>query len=192
MEESKYLDDNPAEKSIIVFPKQLTNVTPSHPAWSKRVSLEIRNLMQFIDFLKKKPNSLWFFLKPCDDRRFNFQRWDGSLKIPSRPDIAFNLRIVLTSEYPKVFPRAFAEESIKDYCAGNIYPKNIWQDNSKDPNSSKFIMICHDHMKDTKAWQPELSIAHFFIREVWFWWTSKINRVIIEWDKKKMGGSLSH
>lgn len=180
---SKYLDDNPAERVIIKFPSQVAQIGPRHSLWSKRVSLEIKNLMQFIDYLKGQENALWFFLKPCQDKKYNFQRWDGELKIPTRPDISFKLRIVLTSEYPRVFPRAFAEEKIKDYCAGNIYPKHVWQDNPKDPNSERYIMICHDHMSEQEgAWSPNLSIAHFFIREVWYWWMAKINRVIHEWD----------
>ena len=177
-------EDNPAEKVLLVFPPELTSLGPSHPAWSKRVAIEIKNLMQYIDFLKAQHNSLWFFLKPSDRKEYNYQRWDGFLKIPNRPDIEFELRIILTSEYPKVFPRAFAESSIMNYCAGNIFPKNIWKDS--EPNSKEFIMICHDHMKETdNAWNPQLSIAHFFLREVWYWWNSKINRVIYEWDKEK-------
>ncbi len=176
--------ENPAEKVLIVFPPELTSLGPSHPAWSKRVAVEIRNLMQYIDFLKTHHNALWFFLKPCEQKAYNFQRWDGYLRIPNRTDISFEIRIILTSEYPKVFPRAFAEQNIVKYCAGNIYPNNIWRD--QEPNSKEYVMICHDHMKETdNAWNPQLSIAHFFLREVWYWWNSKINRIIEEWDKEK-------
>lgn len=177
-------DENPAEKVLITFPPELTSLGPTHPAWSKRVAVEIRNLMQYIDFLKQGHNSLWFFLKPSDKREYNYQRWDGFLKIPSRPDIVFEIRIILTSEYPRIFPRAFAESSIMKYCAGNIYPNNIWKDS--DPGSKEYVMICHDQMKEIdNAWNPQLSIAHFFLREVWYWWNSKINRIIYEWDKEK-------
>lgn len=182
---SKLLD-NPAESVIQIFPNQVATITPSHAQWRSRVALEIKNVVAYIDYLKQAENALWFFLRPAQDKRFNFQRWDGFLKIPTRPDIQFELRIVLTSKYPQVFPRAFAEQKIQDYCAGNIYPRNIWQDNPHDQNGKKFIMICHDHMKEQAgAWTPNLSIAHFFIREVWYWWMSKINRVIHEWDKSK-------
>ncbi len=82
-----------------------------------------------------------------------------------------------------MFPRAFAEESIQLYCGGNIYPKNIWRDNATDSNDKKFVQLCHDHMTEQSAWHPKYSIAHFFIREVWYWWTAKSNRIINEWDK---------
>ena len=175
-------EDNPAEKVLITFPQELTSLGPTHSAWSKRVAIEIKNLMKYIDYLKSQNNSLWFFLKPSNKKQYNYQKWDGFLKIPNRPDIEFEIRIILTSEYPKVYPRAFAESSIIHYCAGNIFPKNIWKD-ADDPNSKEFVMICH-HMKDTDdAWNPQLSIAHFFLREIWYWWSSKTNRVIYEWDK---------
>jgi hypothetical protein len=178
-------EDNPAEKVLITFPHELTSLGPSHPAWNRRVAIEIKNLMQYIDYLKNQNNSLWFFLKPFERKEYNFQRWDGYLKIPSRPDIEFEIRVILTSEYPKVYPRAFAESKIINYCAGNIFPKNIWKDSSAS-NEKEFIMICHDHMKETDdAWNPHLSIAHFLLREIWYWWMSKINRVIFEWDKEK-------
>jgi hypothetical protein len=173
--------ENPAEAVIQEFPPGLAKITPSNAQWTKRVAMEIKNLMAYIDYLRNKQNILWFFLKPCQDKRFNFQRWDGILKIPARPDIKFDLRIILTSEYPKVFPRAFAEDNIKSYCAGNIYPKNIW---TEPDNTKQYIMICHDHMKEQEgAWNPQLSIAHFFVREVWYWWQSKVNRIIKEWDR---------
>ena len=177
-------EDNPAEKVLITFPPELISLGPSHPAWSKRVEIEIKNLMKYIDFLRFQHNALWFFLKPSDKKEYNYQRWDGYLRIPTRPEIEFEIRIILTSEYHKVFPRAFAESSISQYCAGNIFPKNIWKDSDSD--SKEFIMICHDHMKETdNAWNPQLSIAHFFLREIWYWWSAKTNRVIYEWDKEK-------
>ena len=183
MSELKLLE-NPAEAYIKEFTDSpIALVSPSSVNWNSRVALEIKNLMSYIDYLKRLENSLWFFLKPSTDKRYNFQRWDGVLKVPTRPDIQFELRIILTSEYPYVYPRAFAEESIKDYCAGNIYPKNIWQD-TENP-SKNFIMICHDHMKELKAWSPGFSLTHFLVREVYYWWMAKLNRVIIEWDKKK-------
>ena len=122
-------------------------------------------------------------LKPNRNKSYNYQRWDGDLRIPSRPDIRFSIRIVLTSQYPRVFPRAFAEDSIQQYCGGNIYPRNTWFDQEDKLQSKKFVMICHDHMTDQSAWHPRYSIAHFFIREVWYWWVAKTNRIIEEWDK---------
>jgi hypothetical protein len=187
MSEMRLLE-NPAEEYIAEFTNTpLALISPSSLNWNSRVALEIKNLMNYIDYLKTINNGVWFFLKPSIDKRYNFQRWDGILKIPARPDIQFDLRIILTSEYPYVFPRAFAEESIKNYCAGNIFPKNIWRDDSHDTNSKNYIMICHDHMKELHAWNPGLSITHFLIREVWYWWMSKMNRIIQEWDKKKLG-----
>ena len=182
MDKVKYLDDNPAENVLIKFPDQFSNLGPTHPAWTKRVALEIQNLMKYIDYLMDI-SLKWFFLKPCDIKSYNYQRWDGYLKIASREDIQFELRIILTSEYPKVFPRAFVEESIISYCAGNIFPHQTYED--VEQKGKKFVMICHDHMNNTEAWHPTFSIAHFFLREVWYWWTAKTNRIIFEWDNEK-------
>ena len=104
--------------------------------------------------------------------------------IPYRPEIKFGIRIILPSEYPLVCPTAFAEKSIMDYCAGNIYPYNIWRD--LENKSKEFVMICHDHMKEQVAWDPHLSIAHFLIREIHIWWMSKLDRVLTEWDNKHL------
>lgn len=181
-----HLFENPAESTIMKMPPPIAAISPSSPHWKRRVSIEIKNVMNYIDYLRSQSNpSLWFFLRPSSDKRYNFQKWDGELKIPSRPDIKFELRIVLTSEYPNVFPRAFAEKSIMDYCAGNIYPKNIW---TEPGNPKEYIMICHDHMTEQEgAWNNTLTIAHFFIREVMYWWNSKLTRIIEEWDSKNYG-----
>ncbi|MFW9994310.1 MAG: hypothetical protein ACFFD4_19855 [Candidatus Odinarchaeota archaeon] len=123
----------------------------------------------------------WFFLRPSSDTRFNYKKWDGHLKIPSRQEIRFDIIILLTSEYPKVFPRAFADKNIVNYCGGNIYLNNTWEEGDRT-----FVMICHDHMKEQAAWDPHLSIAHFFIREIWYWWNAKQDTIIRLWDKEKI------
>ncbi len=95
------------------------------------------------------------------------------------PEINVDLKVLLTSEYPKVCPRCFAEEKIVNYC-GKIFLKNIWEQEGK-----KYVMICHEHMSNTNAWKENLGIAHFFIGQVWVWWAAQQNVIIKEYDKKK-------
>ncbi len=46
-------------------------------------------------------------------------------------------------------------------------------------------MICHDHMGEIKSvWGPNLTIAHFFIREVWYWFAAMQNTIIKQWNVK--------
>jgi hypothetical protein len=105
--------------------------------------------------------------------------WTGNLLVPERPEIDFEIKVLLTSEYPKVCPRCFAEEKIMEYC-GKIFMKNIWEQDGK-----KYVMICHEHMSDTNAWNANLGISHFFIRQVWVWWAAQQNVIILEYDKRK-------
>ncbi|HMF34686.1 MAG TPA: hypothetical protein VKK79_24905 [Candidatus Lokiarchaeia archaeon] len=42
--------------------------------------------------------------------------WKGYLTVPDRSDIQFDIRILFTSDYPKVTPRCFADQKILDYC----------------------------------------------------------------------------
>ncbi|MHA2294708.1 MAG: hypothetical protein ACXAEU_25140 [Candidatus Hodarchaeales archaeon] len=179
MTESKWVSDT-AERSILEFPDLIAQIGPKHPKWPQRVKLEIKNITSYLNYLKQSGSHPWFFLRPSSDSRYNFKKWDGFLKIPSRPEIKFDIVILLTSEYPKVFPRAFAEKSIVNYCGGNIYLNNTWQEGDKT-----FVMICHDHMKEQFAWDPQLSLAHFFIREIWYWWNAKQDTLIRLWDKEK-------
>ncbi len=37
--------------------------------------------------------------------------------VQDRPDVKFGIRILLTSDYPKVSPRCFADIDILNYCA---------------------------------------------------------------------------
>ena len=176
---------SPAENVLKEFPDPLINVTPKHQLWDKRVQVEVKNLIEYIEYLKQKEGQLWFFLKPTSNKKYDYKRWDGNMYVPSQPDIKFDIRVVLPSEYPLVYPVAFAEKSIMDYCAGHIYPHNIWID--EEDRTREFIMICHDHMKEQeRAWDPHLSIAHFMIREIHVWWMSKVNTVIREWNLKKL------
>ena len=178
-----HLFDNPVEAYISDFSKTpYVNVIPTSIHWSSRVALEIKNIMSYLEYMKSTQREFWFFLKPCKDKKYNFQRWDGYLTFPSRLDILFDMRIILTSEYLNVYPRAFAEEKIKKYCFGNYYPKNIWEDS--EPDSKKFVMICHDHMDTLKGWNPSLDIIHYLLREVRIWWMSRTNNIIKLWDKE--------
>jgi hypothetical protein len=162
------------------FPPEVASITPKHPAWRNRVKFEIAAIVRYIDYLKSKGTRPWFQLMPMENPRFNYMIWKGFITVPDRPDINFPIRILLTSEYPKVNPRCFAEQNIANYC-GKIYLGNVWTD---PEDNKKYVMICHDHIAEQAAWQENLGIAHFFIREVWFWWGAQQNFIIQEFDKK--------
>ena len=53
------------------------------------------------------------------------------------------------------------------------------------PAGEKYVMICHEHMETVdEAWHPQLTIAHFFIREVFYWWAAQQNLIIDSWNEK--------
>jgi len=160
------------------FPDKWTRVGPKHPAWKDRIKLEIEKILKYVNFLKSKRNRPWFKLFPEKNPRYNYLIWTGNLVVPERPEINFEIKVLLTSEYPQACPRCFAEEKILDYC-GKIFMKNVWEQDGK-----KYVMICHEHMSDTKAWKVNLGIAHFFIRQIWVWWAAQQNVIIQEYDKK--------
>lgn len=166
------------DELIPEFPDKWSNITPKHPSWKDRVKLEIEKIMQYINFLKNIRNEPWFRLFPEKDPKFNYMVWSGSLMVPENLNINFEIKVLLTSEYPKVCPRCFAEEDIINYC-GKVFLKNIWNQNGK-----KYVMICHEHMTNTNAWQPTLGIVHFFIRQIWVWWAAQQNIIIKEYEKR--------
>ncbi len=169
-----------AERYIPPFNGKWGRVGPKHSAWHERVKLEIIALSKYVTFLKSELPRPWFLLKPDANPRYNFSLWRGYLQVPSRPEIRFDMVILLNSEYPRVIPRCLLEKSIADYC-GKIYLKNTWT----DPQTRKeYVMICHDHMAElANAWESHLGIVHFFIREVWFWFAAMQNLIIKNWDK---------
>ncbi|WP_371805150.1 hypothetical protein [Candidatus Lokiarchaeum ossiferum] len=169
-----------AERYIPPFQDKWGKVGPKHSAWHERVKLEIISLSKYVTFLKSELPRPWFLLKPDANPRYNFSLWKGHLQIPSRPEIRFDMVILLNSEYPRVIPRCLLEKNIANYC-GKIYLKNSW----KDPQTGKeYVMICHDHMAElANAWESNLGIVHFFIREVWFWFAAMQNIIIKNWDK---------
>ena len=172
--------ETPAEKVLKKFPEALFEVTPKHKNWIDRVKIEILNLTKYVEFLQKNGGRSWFELVPNKNSRLQYLIWEGHIQVPTRIDIRFDFAIILPSGYPKACPRAFAEESIVEY-AGKVFPKNIWT----SPSGKKFVMICHDHMESVdRAWDPSLTIAHFFIREVFYWWAAQQNLIIDEWDKR--------
>jgi len=166
------------DEIIREFPENWKQINPKHPAWKDRVKIEIEKIMQYINFLRRTNNKPWFKLYPEKNPRFNYLIWNGNLLVPERPEINFNIKVLLTSEYPKVCPRCFAEEKILEYC-GKIFIKNIWKQEGK-----KYVMICHEHMSNTHAWNEHLGIVHFFIRQVWIWWAAQQNVIINEYNKK--------
>ena len=168
------------DKVVPKFPDQMSVVGPKHPLWVKRVEFEAAAILRYLTYLKRNGARPWFQIQPIQKKEYNFMVWKGHLTIPDRPDILFQTRILLNPEYPKIPPRCFAEQSISNYC-GKLYLESQW----KDPDENQvYIMICHDHMAEQDAWNANLGIAHFFIREVWFWWAAQQNFIMQEYDKK--------
>jgi len=165
------------DEILLEFQPRWTQVGPKHPAWKDRVKIEIEKILKYIDYLRNTKNKPWFKLFPEKNPRYNYLIWSGFLLVPERPEISFDIKVLLTSEYPKACPRCFIEERIIEFC-GKIFLKNIWEQDGK-----KYIMICHEHMAETEAWASNLGIVHFFIREIWIWWAAQQNAIIKEYDK---------
>ncbi|MHA1733116.1 MAG: hypothetical protein ACTSU5_14305 [Promethearchaeota archaeon] len=174
------------DRVVPEFPEKFSQVNPKHPAWKTRVKWEVQAIMKFLQYLKRKGSRPWFQLMPTENPKFNFMVWKGQLHVPTRKDISFGIRVLLTSEYPVAPPRCFAAKRILCY-ADKIYTKNIWTD---PETKGQYVMICHDHMKDPNLWNNKLGIVHFFVREVWYWWGAQQNFIIKEYDKRKAAGNL--
>jgi len=159
------------------FSEEWASIGPKHPAWKDRVKLEIEKLLYYVNFLRNTRNQPWFKLYPESNPKYNYLIWNGNLCIPDHPEINFDIKVLLTSEYPKVCPRCFADSKIIDYC-GKLFLKNIWEQ-----DGIKYIMICHEHMSNCNAWNEHLGIAHFFLRQIWVWWAAQQNIIIDEFYK---------
>ena len=160
------------------FPPNYIDIGPKDFQWKDRVKLEIQKIMKYVEFLKSRRNRPWFKLFPDKNPKYNYLVWTGHLTVPERPEIKFDIKVLLTSEYPKVCPRCFIDERIVDFC-GKVFLKNIWEQNGR-----KYMMICHEHMAETEAWEETLGIVHFFVREIWIWWAAQQNAIIQEHDKR--------
>lgn len=119
------------DELIQEFDDKWSKVGPKHLAWKDRVKIEIEKVINYISFLKNTQNKPWFKLFPEKNPRYKYLIWSGNLLVPERPEINFNIKVLLTSEYPKVCPRCFAEEKILNYC-GKIFLKNIWNKKVKN------------------------------------------------------------
>ncbi|MDH5403205.1 MAG: hypothetical protein OEY49_11990 [Candidatus Heimdallarchaeota archaeon] len=173
-----YLED-PAENELKLMNSPDLQIGPAHVNWEKRVEIELYNIKNYLNFLRRQENSLWFSLAPDRNKKFKFRIWKGTLFVPNRPDISFELRIIFSSDYPKVFPRAFVEESMIKYAGSKLYVESRWDTNEK----KSFVMICHEHLKAFDVWSPNLSIAHFLIRQILIWWNSIMHLVVKMWDE---------
>ncbi len=166
------------DELIPEFGAEWAKIGPKHPRWQERIKKEIENILRYVHYLKKLSNEPWFRLVPSKNPRHNYLIWNGHILVPKRPEIKFDIAILLTSEYPKNCPRCFADDKIMDYC-GKLYFGNVWEQ-----EGHKYVMICHDHMSETTAWKESLGIVHFFIREIWIWWMAQQNFIIQNWDEK--------
>ncbi|MHA1758762.1 MAG: hypothetical protein ACTSVV_18495 [Promethearchaeota archaeon] len=171
------------QKSIIdeliqEFPEEFIYISPKHPAWKDRIKFEIDKIIKYVNFLRNTQNEAWFRLYPEKTPRFNYQVWTGFLMVPNRPEIKFEIKVILSAEYPKVSPRCFIEESILNYC-GKVFVKKTWKQDGR-----KYVEICHEHLFKANAWNPRLGIVHFFMRQIWVWWAAQQNIIIQEFDAK--------
>ena len=169
-----------AEQYVQPLEERWGTVGPKSPLWKERVKLEVLTLTEYIKFLSSEYPFPWLYLKPDQNPKYNYMVWKGFIQVPKIPEIKFDMLILLSSEYPTVIPRCFLEKKIADYT-GKLYPNNTF----KDPETQKeHIMICHDHMGEVKrVWAPNLTIAHFFIREVWYWFAAMQNTIVKQWNK---------
>lgn len=161
------------------FPEFLIKVTPAHPSWKKRVELEIHLLKRYVTHLQNQGSIPWFQLAPHSDKqKYNYRNWYGHILIPQRPEIKFDLVILLQKTYPLSCPRGFISSVVQDYT-DHLFIRNVWKQDGKE-----FIMLCHEQMDTIElAWKPTLGIAHFFIREVWYWWAAQQNSIIRGWER---------
>jgi hypothetical protein len=185
-----------AELQVPPFSAQWEAVGPRHPQWFKRIELEGVLLKKYLDYLKSENSPPWFKIMPDMKPPINGTVWRGFISVPTRPEIKFDMVILLSADYPKVSPRAFVEERLIGLAGSKIYTKNRFPP-AKEPNPAtgewpkdpvtgkSFVMICHDHMSQLEgAWTANLGIAHFFIREVWYWFAAMQNFIIEDFDKQ--------
>jgi len=173
----------PGERAVFKMEGPLVKVGPKHPLWPKRVKAEVLNLKRYLDYIIQSGGRPWFQLYPSTKKEHNYLIWYGHLNVATRPEIKFDIVVLLPATYPIDCPRALIhDEVLHEYKCSNIYVENKYS----DPTTKKtYVMICHDHMKEVgEAWLPELTISHFFIREIHTWWEAKQNDIIEEWDKK--------
>ncbi len=182
-EELKHFFTSPAEEELLIFDDKRLQIRPKSSNWVKRVKVEITNIQKYLAFLRKQQNALWFDLAPDRRKEFKYKVWKGQFKIPSRPDIYFDMRVILTNEYPHAMPRAFIEDSITKYTSKHLYLNSRWDRTMDKAETKSFVMICHDHSKEFELWTPNLSIAHFLLRQILYWWNAKINILVDRFDE---------
>nr|MDO8114038.1 hypothetical protein [Candidatus Sigynarchaeota archaeon] len=177
-----------AELHVPPFALQWEAIGPKHPLWIERIKLEITLIHKYIDYLCSEKSKPWFYIKPDTSPSIKGIVWRGNILVPAKPEINFDIVIVLNLDYPKVAPRAFVEERLIGLAGQKIYVKNRFPSEQdprtgewvKDPQTGKsYVMICHDHIAELEgAWTPNLGIVHFFIREVWYWFAAMQNQIV--------------
>ena len=130
-------------------------------------------------FLQRQGAVPWFTLMPHPDKeKYNYKNWIGKIKIPQRPEIEFNIVILLQNTYPGSAPRGFISDRVQQY-SDHLFVRSTWQQGNET-----FIMLCHEQMDNIElAWKPTLGIVHFFIREVQYWWAAQQNTIIRGYDR---------
>lgn len=173
------------DRILFIFPEVFTHVNPNHSRGAARVKIEVKNLRLYADHLNQLKLKPWFSIAPVLDQNLNFRLWRGKLIVINRPDIVFEILIILGRYYPRIPPRAFIEEKITEICDKHIYTRNLWTQFGK-----KYAMIAHDAFdldyRTQTQWYPNLSIAHFITREIWDWWIIKQDHILQLWDLKQM------
>jgi hypothetical protein len=175
-------DKNSFQVSFVelYFTSQWGQIGLNHPIWRDRVKIEILNLSDYTRFIVLDNSTPWLFINLKRDPKFNFMIWRGYLLCPRRPDIYFDMVILLSKEYPKVIPRYFLEKSILDY-SGKMYTKNKWIDHLS--KKKFFIIYDYDMTEAVGAWEPTIGNAHFFVRIIWYWFVAIQRLIILKWNK---------
>ncbi|MEM2637601.1 MAG: hypothetical protein QXL15_04570 [Candidatus Korarchaeota archaeon] len=162
------------------LPAPLIHVGPKHPSWMKRVKLENIIFENYIKYLIAHNISPWINIIHSDDPADKGFVWEGSVWMPQNPRINFSLIILVPSNYPIVPPRAFLEDTIMEYVQKKIYVGGKLERHGK-----KYVMLCHDHLKEIEnIWKPTYTLTHFIIHEVWYWWNAMVGEIEKVWNER--------
>lgn len=166
------------DQQLSEFPPEIASITPKDGLlWDKRIKIEIQYLMKLLNYLKLYNGLPWFRLYPEKTRKYKYLVWGGYISIPEKPEIKFDIKVLITSEYPKACPRCFIDKEIEKY-SDKIFLKNIWKQDGKT-----YKMICHEHITKKNVWKETFGIAHFLIRQIWIWFAVQQNYIMAEYEK---------
>jgi len=174
---------NYVEQHLDYISDKRLQITPRNRNWDKRIRLEIIQIHKYLKYLSDRGQDRWFQIAPNKDKtKHNYRVWEGKLKVTQRSDISFDIIIILSSKYPKIMPKAYIEKDVLKYSRNNNIFVNRKYPKEGTHKGKEYVQICHEHMEDNNYWTPELTIAHFLLREVLIWWNANISTIIKAWD----------